>query len=176
MSSASSDRRRVAEAASARDVDASRSGQPDSEEGTSPILTPDSDDEDRNGYQAAAGEDGIELRALQTRRPGPGEGGRPGDQDDDVDDDNLDDDEWDGHEDRRPRRRRASASTVASFQLYTPDEERAVVRKFDRRLVLFVALLYMLSFLDRSSAFPPFGPACSLGPHPAPVVEIPRLT
>jgi hypothetical protein len=51
-----------------------------------------------------------------------------------------------------PRRdRRLSGSTVASFQLYTPDEESAVVRKFDRRLVLFVALLYMLSFVDRSS-------------------------
>lgn len=47
--------------------------------------------------------------------------------------------------------RRGSASTTLSFQLYTPDEEQAVVRKFDRRLVLFVALLYMLSFLDRSS-------------------------
>lgn len=35
--------------------------------------------------------------------------------------------------------------------VYTADEERAVVRKFDRRLVLFVALLYLLSFLDRSS-------------------------
>ncbi|KFZ17414.1 hypothetical protein V501_01727 [Pseudogymnoascus sp. VKM F-4519 (FW-2642)] len=46
--------------------------------------------------------------------------------------------------------RRGSASTTQSFQLYTPDEERAVVRKFDKRLVLFVALLYMLSFLDRS--------------------------
>ena len=34
---------------------------------------------------------------------------------------------------------------------YTPEEERAVVRKLDRRLVLFVAFLYMLSFLDRSS-------------------------
>ncbi|KAK0620303.1 major facilitator superfamily domain-containing protein [Immersiella caudata] len=45
-------------------------------------------------------------------------------------------------------RRRGSA---ASFQLYTPDEERAVVRKFDRRLVVFLALLYMLSFLDRSN-------------------------
>ncbi|KFY08226.1 hypothetical protein V492_06427 [Pseudogymnoascus sp. VKM F-4246] len=48
-------------------------------------------------------------------------------------------------------RRRGSASSTQSFQLYTPDEERAVVRKFDKRLVLFVALLYMLSFLDRSS-------------------------
>ncbi|KAL1843364.1 hypothetical protein VTJ49DRAFT_1951 [Mycothermus thermophilus] len=35
--------------------------------------------------------------------------------------------------------------------LYTPDEERAVVRLLDRRLVLFLALLYMLSFLDRSN-------------------------
>lgn len=34
---------------------------------------------------------------------------------------------------------------------YTAEEERAVVEKFDRRLVLFVAFLYMLSFLDRSS-------------------------
>ena len=34
---------------------------------------------------------------------------------------------------------------------YTPEEERVVVKKLDRRLVLFVAFLYMLSFLDRSS-------------------------
>ncbi len=46
---------------------------------------------------------------------------------------------------RRTRERRES------FTLYTQDEERAVTRKLDRRLVLFVALLYMLSFLDRSS-------------------------
>lgn len=46
---------------------------------------------------------------------------------------------------------RLSASSVESFQLYTPDEELTVRRKFDRKLVLFVALLYMLSFLDRSS-------------------------
>lgn len=39
---------------------------------------------------------------------------------------------------------------------YTAEEERAVVSKFDRRLVLFVAFLYMLSFLDRSSSsYPP---------------------
>ena len=55
-----------------------------------------------------------------------------------------------------PRSSRASASTLQSFMLYTPDEERSVIRKFDRRLVLFVALLYMLSFLDRSSkSLPP---------------------
>ena len=37
------------------------------------------------------------------------------------------------------------------FMLYTPDEELNVLKKLDRRLVLFVAILYMLSFLDRSS-------------------------
>lgn len=36
--------------------------------------------------------------------------------------------------------------------VYTAEEERAIIRKFDRRLVVFVALLYMLSFLDRSSS------------------------
>lgn len=46
----------------------------------------------------------------------------------------------------------STTTSGKSFQLrYTPDEERAVVKKFDRKLVLFVALLYMLSFLDRSS-------------------------
>ena len=55
-------------------------------------------------------------------------------------------------EDPQPERR-GSASTTKSYQLYTPDEERTVVKKFDKRLVFFVALLYMLSFLDRSSKF-----------------------
>jgi MFS family permease len=36
---------------------------------------------------------------------------------------------------------------------YTAEEERTVIKKFDRRLVLFMALLYMLSFLDRSSKY-----------------------
>ncbi|KAL4919543.1 major facilitator superfamily domain-containing protein [Aspergillus aurantiobrunneus] len=34
---------------------------------------------------------------------------------------------------------------------YTPAEEQHIVRKFDRRLVPFLALLYLLSFLDRSN-------------------------
>ena len=38
-----------------------------------------------------------------------------------------------------------------SFLLYTSDEEQAVIRTLDRRLVSFVSFLYMLSFLDRSS-------------------------
>ncbi|KAK1829032.1 major facilitator superfamily domain-containing protein [Podospora conica] len=52
-------------------------------------------------------------------------------------------------EDRKPGRRHRRKR--ASFRAYTPDEERAVVRKLDRRLVVFVAGLYMLSFLDRSN-------------------------
>ena len=34
---------------------------------------------------------------------------------------------------------------------FADEEEKAVVRKLDRHLVLFIAFLYMLSFLDRSS-------------------------
>ena len=34
---------------------------------------------------------------------------------------------------------------------YSSNEEQAVIKKLDRRLVLFLALLYMLAFLDRSS-------------------------
>ncbi|KXT14249.1 hypothetical protein AC579_6712 [Pseudocercospora musae] len=48
---------------------------------------------------------------------------------------------------RRPSR----ASSSHSFELYTPDEEKAVIRKLDVKLALYVAFLYMMSFLDRSN-------------------------
>ncbi|KAG6072277.1 hypothetical protein E4U16_005501 [Claviceps sp. LM84 group G4] len=51
----------------------------------------------------------------------------------------------------RPSERRRRSSSVASFELYTPEEEAIVRRTFDRKLVLFVALLFLLSFLDRSN-------------------------
>lgn len=47
--------------------------------------------------------------------------------------------------------RRDNNSIDQNFTLYTPDEERSVIKTFDRRIVLFIAFLYMLSFLDRSS-------------------------
>lgn len=50
-----------------------------------------------------------------------------------------------------PSPRRFSTSSVQSYELYTPDEDRGVLRKLDRRLVSFMAVLYCLSFLDRSS-------------------------
>jgi hypothetical protein len=45
----------------------------------------------------------------------------------------------------------SNVGTYSKTKGYTSDEEKSVRRKFDRRLVLFVAFLYMLSFLDRSS-------------------------
>ncbi|KAI0447066.1 major facilitator superfamily domain-containing protein [Xylaria telfairii] len=70
-----------------------------------------------------------------------------------IRDDGYSDDDEETRGANRGRRagRRPSDSTVASFQLYTPDEERAVVRKLDRRLVVFLAFCYMLSFVDRSN-------------------------
>ncbi|KAL2349736.1 major facilitator superfamily domain-containing protein [Cryomyces antarcticus] len=56
-----------------------------------------------------------------------------------------------GAEEKEHRVRRRRGTSIQSFELYTPDEEKAVLRKLDRRLVLFMALLYMLSFLDRSN-------------------------
>ena len=43
------------------------------------------------------------------------------------------------------------SSMTSLSKSYTIDEDKAIARIFDRRLVLFMALLYMLSFLDRSS-------------------------
>lgn len=54
-------------------------------------------------------------------------------------------------DDELPYARRASIDSAQSYELYTPDEDRMVLRKLDRQLVAFMALLYCLSFLDRSS-------------------------
>jgi len=98
----------------------------------------------------------IELQHRDPEKRSPAEHLDVDEEDEEEGDDDDDDDDDDDEKDERPAfARRGSASTTHSFQLYTPDEERAVVRKFDRRLVLFVALLYMLSFLDRSSMCSP---------------------
>lgn len=113
-------------------------------------LTPDSDSnsgsdsENDSDLDLDMGEVGesfkMQRRGRDVEKGGVGDKEGLNDQDDEEDDYTT-----------TGRRRAASISTVHSYQLYTPDEERAVVRKFDRNLVLFVALLYMLSFLDRSS-------------------------
>lgn len=119
------------------DERAAGSGEPSPDSSFTTRLTPDSDSDDDLDHGTHNGE----SYKLQSRRKDAEKGV--------VGHDAFEDDE---DEDTLPHeRRRASVSTVQSYQLYTPDEERAVVRKFDRKLVLFVALLYMLSFLDRSS-------------------------
>ncbi|KAI5363036.1 putative major facilitator superfamily, MFS transporter superfamily [Septoria linicola] len=61
-------------------------------------------------------------------------------------------DEEDEDSDRAPLAGNGTRrSSLQSFQLYTPDEDARVRRKLDTRLVLFVALLYMMAFLDRSN-------------------------
>jgi hypothetical protein len=100
-------------------------------------LTPDSDSEDSDLEMGELGES-FKLQKREETEV-----------DHAVEDEDEDEESY-----RDGPRRRASVSTVQSYQLYTPDEERAIVRKFDRRLALFVALLYMLSFLDRSSMVP----------------------
>lgn len=70
---------------------------------------------------------------------------------DDDDDDDGGSDDGDGFYELRERVPREIGGRRRNGLAYTAEEERAVVKKLDRRLVLFVAFLYMLSFLDRSS-------------------------
>ncbi|KIV93780.1 hypothetical protein PV10_04968 [Exophiala mesophila] len=52
--------------------------------------------------------------------------------------------------DSPPRKSRLQRVSTMSKD-YTDEEEEAVVKKLDRKLVLFLGALYMLSFLDRSN-------------------------
>lgn len=130
-----------------REREAARNGElsPDSSELTR--LTPDSGSDTESDLDVEMGELGGESYKLQQHPRHTSEKAVNEDEDDDEDGD-------EGTYGDGRMGRRGSASTVQSYQLYTPDEERAVVKKFDRNLVLFVAVLYMLSFLDRSSMFP----------------------
>lgn len=100
-------------------------------------LTPSSrSSRSSDGVPIASGSNSYELRTIAPR-------GEPEPKHEHEDDD--DDDEF------QSSIRRPSLDSVQSYELYTPDEDRAVLKKLDRRLVLFMALLYCLSFLDRSS-------------------------
>lgn len=106
-----------------------------------------SDDEDVSPIGHRESGEGFELKDLSGTR-------NHLEKSKDKSDPELED--WESDHEKSPsplRSRRASVSTVQSFMLYTPDEEKSVVKKFDRRLVLFIACLYMLSFLDRSSMY-----------------------
>lgn len=97
-------------------------------------YTPDLDSEDEEEPYILAGAgngDGYEMTELNTRGKAR-DTGTAHDAEDVLDSDD-DDGPW---VDRTASRR----TSVQSFQLYTPDEERAVRRKLDTHLVLFVAL------------------------------------
>ena len=104
-------------------------------------MTPDSNSDDDLDVGAEANVEGaIPLKNFASRSRKSF--------DNEHEDEHTDSDEDEHILDNEARTRRTS---VQSFELYTPEEEHAVLRKLDRRLVLFVALLYMLSFLDRSN-------------------------
>lgn len=143
--------------------------QADDDEETS-LRTPESDSDSNSGFTGEPG--GYELRSLSRSGHVAGVGGG----DDAIQDDagehgaliaraaqDSDEDEGDVVYDafresdeenslQLRRRRRRLRGRRKEF-LYTREEEKAVTRKFDWNLVGFLALLYMLSFLDRSSTF-----------------------
>ena len=113
-------------------------------------MTPESDSEDEEGLDDLEAEEGLELKELgkngqrpRRQRAKASETSAGAEEDDDSD--------YEADDGSLQNRRSTRRSSVASFELYTPDEERRVRRKLDIRLVLFVALLYLFSFLDRSN-------------------------
>ena len=108
-------------------------------------MTPESDSEDDHALDALEAEDGLELKELNKNGQSSSREQASEAADEDEDSDYGEEDTALGG--TKGTRR----SSAASFELYTPDEERRVRRKLDTRLVLFVALLYLLSFLDRSN-------------------------
>lgn len=105
-------------------------------------TTPENDSDDSDVESVSALREGGHTFELRKLRNSSEKGSHHGSFD--REDASSEDDSE--KEDVRPVRRIGSRSKE-----YTHEEEQAIVRKFDRRLTLFIALLYMLSFLDRSS-------------------------
>ena len=111
-------------------------------------ATPESgvDDSDvESMVELRSGGHSLELPELRKLRNSSEK--RSQHKDEDHEDPFSDDDSEKEH--IRPVRRVGSRSKE-----YSDEEEKVIVRKFDRRLTSFIALLYMLSFLDRSSQTP----------------------
>lgn len=106
------------------------------------ILTPVSGD-DRSAVVATRSSREIDDNAVELRRL---HHHLPGHTPDDEDEPSESEDEIDTYKHVRPLRRVGTESKE-----YTDEEEDVVVRKLDRKLVLFLGFLYMLSFLDRSN-------------------------
>ncbi|KAK4544452.1 hypothetical protein LTR36_004343 [Oleoguttula mirabilis] len=125
---------------------------------TSTRYTPeaDTDDDEEDGLDHLEADEGYELKHL-------GSGGSNARHErhehhkaqhavaSAAEDDASDDDENEGEGRALSGHKTHRRASVQSFELYTPDEERRVRRKLDTRLVFFVALLYLMSFLDRSN-------------------------
>jgi MFS family permease len=112
-------------------------------------FTPDIDTEDDEEcpyvLPGTDGVDGYEMKELGVREKDSIVDSRnTGHRSDEPYDSDDEDGTW---IDRTTSRR----TSIQSFELYTPDEERAVRRKLDTHLVIFVSVLYLLSFLDRSN-------------------------
>lgn len=109
------------------------------------IISRDSDNEDTPAARKRTSRDGpssTEMRRLH-HSPSPGGGGHIKG--------TLSDHESNSDSDEDPRYKRRLHRVSTMSKEYTDAEEAAVVQKLDRKLVIFLGFLYMLSFLDRSN-------------------------
>ncbi|EFR02403.1 hypothetical protein MGYG_09083 [Nannizzia gypsea CBS 118893] len=102
---------------------------------------------------------GVGLKRLETDIPNEDDRldisparAEEADDERDGEDDEVEDSRNERYRDN-PGREVEDDLEIASYSLnsYTAEEERNVVRKFDKRLTMFLSFLYMLSFLDRSN-------------------------
>jgi hypothetical protein len=113
-------------------------------------MTPssDSEGEEEEIRGGAHGGQSFRMKSLSSQSFGKGERGDTSSRE--HIDEHLEEEEEETNL-LRGSRRLSRESLAEDYELYTPDEDKAVLRSLDRRLVLFMALLYLLSFLDRSS-------------------------
>ncbi|KAK0701082.1 major facilitator superfamily domain-containing protein [Apiosordaria backusii] len=112
---------------------------------TPPSTTTESWESESDDPEKGYGHDNEEEYGFFERGRGRSRRGRGHDDDDDDDDDDEDDEEQSPHTIKR------KPNPQKEEFIYTLQEEKAVVRKFDRKVVVFMAVLYMLAFLDRSN-------------------------
>lgn len=109
------------------------------------ILVPESGDRDAPAAIKRTSHDGGNSTELRRLHHSPlRRGGRHAQ-------DTASEHETDSESDQDPRYMRRLQRVSTMSKEYTDEEEAAVVRKLDRKLVVFLGFLYMLSFLDRSN-------------------------
>ncbi|KAH6614127.1 major facilitator superfamily domain-containing protein [Boeremia exigua] len=122
---------------------------------TPPRSSSSSNNSSNNNAPLLSEAEAYELRPLAHSVPAPlltkNQDGNQDESQDENENEDQDEDQDERDLDHAHHRRRLSFDSVASYELYTPDEDRAVLRRLDRRLVGFMAGLYCLSFLDRTN-------------------------